>query len=148
VVRKPLLKFLSLVFLFLPSTNFFATAKIYDSLQSVEGVAAKGDGCERESCKVNRTSFIQSKKVVPQIYLDIRTEFFRISIVLVTIFYAGRKDGRLLETGFISKTICSNTTTARICTLFDLLPREIRYQENLIYSQDNVIPGSANTPLP
>jgi hypothetical protein len=43
--------------LFLPSNSFFAAAKIYDSLQSVKGVAAKGGGCERESCEVNRTSF-------------------------------------------------------------------------------------------
>jgi len=45
-------------FLFPPPTSFFATAKIYDSLQSGKGVAAKEGGCERARCKVNRTSFV------------------------------------------------------------------------------------------
>jgi hypothetical protein len=71
--------------------------------------------------------------MVPEIYLDIVTEFFTISIVLTTVFYAGRKDGRLPATGFISKVICSNTTTSRVCTVFDPLPRETRYQETRIY---------------
>ena len=85
--------------------------------------------------------------MVPEIYLGIATEFFGISIVLTTVFYAGPKDGRLPATGFISKVICSNTTTSRVYTVFDLLPRETRYQKTLIYSQGNVNPGSANCPL-